>query len=213
MAIKRRYDANTMRTEYERTLELQKQRETTAEEATQQSSEEPRRVNATSKGTAPEINNKVTNTHIATEKDEPYVDPDYEDYKRISLFMDFDTWERLMAICWKKGEAINKTVVDHLRDWGMELGEDELIAYRAVAKEKNLKEWERRRNIMIYWWRTSGIREQLNIKSYRVHRNGTLTVIELNDSIREYSIVRGYISDGKNKFARVKTIEALMKRQ
>ena len=93
----------------------------------------------------------------------------------------------------------------------MKIPDEDVIAYRQFRKEQNLQEWEKLRNVMIHWWRTSGIREQLNIKSYRIHRNGTMTVIEMNGTIHDFSFFRGWITDGKNKYIRVKAVEAQLR--
>ena len=199
MAKKRGYNVDEIKTEYERSLNQQEQRDANAEEVARE--DEPS-----------EINEKAAiDTHVATEREEPYVDPDYEDYKRISLFMDFDTWERILAIFWKDESAVNKILVDRLREWSMKIPDEDVIAYRQFRKEQNLQEWEKLRNVMIHWWRTSGIREQLNIKSYRIHRNGTMTVIEMNGTIHDFSFFRGWITDGKNKYIRVKAVEAQLR--
>ena len=200
MAKKRGYNVDEIKTEYERSLNQQEQR-AAIENGTAKEDEQP------------EINEKAAiDTHVATEREEPYVDPDYEDYKRISLFMDFETWERIQAVCWKEKSAVNKLLVEHLREWSLKLPESDVDEYRHFKEEQNVKEWAKLRDVMIYWWRTSGIREQLNIKSYRIHRNGTMTVIEMNGTIHEFTFLRGWITDGKNKYMRVKAIEAQLRR-
>ena len=73
--------------------------------------------------------------------DEEYVNPDKEDFKRLSLFMDWDVWERIQALCWSEKKPVNKMVVDKLREWCVTLDDDKLEQYRAAMKEKHITKW------------------------------------------------------------------------
>ena len=126
MAKKRGYNVDEIKTEYERSLNQQEQRDAIENETAKEDEQ-------------PEINEKAAiDTHVATEREEPYVDPDYEDYKRISLFMDFETWERIQAVCWKEKSAVNKLLVEHLREWSLKLPESDVDEYRHFKEEQTI---------------------------------------------------------------------------
>ena len=71
-------------------------------------------------------------------------------------------------------------------------------------KQKHLDEWSQQRDILQYWWQTSGLRDQMNKNS--------LTVVEITGTVRNYYIHRGWITDGQNKFAKEKLVLAQLKR-
>lgn len=180
MAKKRSYDIDHIRTQYEDKLERQDERE----QVTQ-----PAEAPASPFDYVPE----------------PYENPDKEDYKRISLFMDFATWERLQALCWDKGEAVNKLLVEKLRAWSSDVSEEILAAYREHKKAQHLAEWEQQRQILRSWWQTSGLYDKMQVASYQMNRD-SLTVTETNGNVRRYYIHRGWITDGHSKLAKVKSI-------
>lgn len=204
MAKKRTYDLNNIRTEYEDTLEQQEKRElaeTTVVENTFQDNQHTMETSSMSVPLSP----------IHKIFDEDYINPDKEDYKRMSLFMDWEVWERIQAMCWSENEAVNKVIVDKLREWSLDVSDETLEAYHTAMKQKHLDEWAEQRDVIQYWWNTSGLREQMQIQSYRMNRN-SLTVIENTGSVRNYYIHRGWITDGQNKLAREKSMLAQMKR-
>lgn len=204
MAKKRTYDLNNIRTEYEDTLEQQEKRElaeTTVVENTFQDNQHTMETSSMSVPLSP----------IPKIFDEDYINPDKEDYKRMSLFMDWEVWERIQAMCWSENEAVNKVIVDKLREWSLDVSDETLEAYHTAMKQKHLDEWAEQRDVIQYWWNTSGLREQMQIQSYRMNRN-SLTVIENTGSVRNYYIHRGWITDGQNKLAREKSMLAQMKR-
>ena len=204
MAKKRTYDLNNIRTEYEDTLEQQEKRElaeTTVVENTFQDNQHTMETSSMSVPLSP----------IPKIFDEDYLNPDKEDYKRMSLFMDWEVWERIQAMCWSENEAVNKVIVDKLREWSLDVSDETLEAYHTAMKQKHLDEWAEQRDVIQYWWNTSGLREQMQIQSYRMNRN-SLTVIENTGSVRNYYIHRGWITDGQNKLAREKSMLAQMKR-
>ena len=217
MAKKRSYDVNTIRSQYEETLEQQDKREG-HEEAVKQ---EPI-ASVIDEAPAPVIDpepapmpaptpSPLTETLIKPQYEEDYVNPDQEEYKRMSLFMDWETWERIQALCWNENEAVNKIVVDKLREWILELPEETLENYREASKQKHLDEWAQQRDLLQYWWQISGIRDQLNIKSFKMNKN-SLTVVENTGTVRNYYIHRGWVTDGQNKLAKEKLLQAQLKR-
>jgi len=146
-----------------------------------------------------------------TQYEDDYVNPDQEEYKRMSLFMDWETWERIQALCWVENEPVNRLVVDKLREWSLDIPNETLEKYRTAMKQKHLDEWSQQRDILQYWWQTSGLRDQMNIKSFQMNKN-SLTVVEITGTVRNYYIHRGWITDGQNKFAKEKLVLAQLKR-
>lgn len=182
MAKKRSYDINSIRSEYEDKLEKQEEREQTIVPAPQADVTSPF-------------------TYVP---EEPYVNPDKEDYKRLSLFMDFATWERLQALCWNQHEAVNKILVNKLREWSRDVDEETVARYREYRKQQHLAEWEEQRRVLREWWQTSGLYDQMQVASYKMNRDN-LTVTETNGNVRKYFIHRGWITDGHSKLAKVKS--------
>ena len=207
MAKKRNYDVNTIRSEYEETLEQQDKRETfdvsTTENTAVESADTSNVENTTSSMIA-EVISKA-------QYEDDYVNPDQEEYKRMSLFMDWETWERIQALCWNENEPVNRLVVDKLREWSLDIPDETLEKYRTAMKQKHLDEWTQQRDVLQYWWQTSGLRDQMNIKSFQMNKN-SLTVVEITGTVRNYYIHRGWITDGQNKFAKEKIILAQLKR-
>ncbi len=207
MAKKRNYDVNTIRSEYEETLEQQDMRDSTACSITQNYSAE-----YTSAKKVELVDSSTIDEAIdITQYEDEYVNPDQVEYKRMSLFMDWDTWERIQALCWNENEPVNRLVVDKLREWSLDVPDETLEKYRTAMKQKHLDEWAQQRDVLQYWWQTSGLRDQMNIKSFQMNKN-SLTVIETTGTVRNYYIHRGWITDGQNKFAKEKLILAQLKR-
>ena len=203
MAKKRSYDIHTVRSEYEETLENQEKRE--AEEY--KAAHLPKLEND---GT-PKLSSDLAAIKAQQMYEENYKNPDYEESKRISLFMEYETWERVQAVCWSEGESINKYVVDRLRESTINVSEDTLKQYREAMKEKHLDEWARQRDVLQYWWQTPGMNMRMKVTSYQMHRD-SLTVVDDKGVIHNYYIHRGNVTDGTTKFAREKTLLAQMKR-
>lgn len=210
MARKRSYDINTMETDYERKLAQQKEREAIIGSDNESAAEVP----ATAPSTTPSEDQKapfVADTFASTRFADEYVNPDMESYKRMSLFMDWDTWERIQALCWSEEMPVNRLVVDKLREWSLSVPKDMLEKYRAAMKQKYLDQWAQERDVLQYWWQTSGLRNQMNIKKFQMNKN-SLTVIEITGTEHNYYIQRGWVTDGKTKFAKEKIILAQLKR-
>lgn len=181
MAKKRNYDVDKIMSEYEDTL-------------THQETKQKNSATATTPAASP-----------FDYVPESYQNPDKEDYKRISLFMEFEIWERLQALCWQKNEAVNKVLVDKLSEWSKDVSEETLHQYREAMKQKHLHDWEQERNIIRHWWQTSGLYDKLKVQSYKMNRN-SLLVTEENGNVRKYYIHRGWITDGHSKLAKAKDI-------
>ena len=190
MAKIREYDIKAIQTEYEKTLQDQENKETAI-------IQEP---------SFPES----SFLHPFDMGDEEYVNPDKEDFKRLSLFMDWDVWERIQALCWSEKKPVNKMVVDKLREWCVTLDDDKLEQYRAAMKEKHITKWSEQRSVLAYWFQTSDIRNRMTVKSCKMNRC-SLSLTEENGIVHDYYIHRNYITDGKIKFANVKTLKAQMK--
>lgn len=207
MAKKRSYDVNTIVSGYEETLELQNRRESTEltslKEVTEAKAEpEPIKPAASPITTTPITENRYEND---------YVNPDQEEYKRMSLFMDWETWERIQALCWNANEPVNRLIVDKLREWSLDIPNEILEKYRMAMKQKHLEEWAKQRDILQYWWQTSDLREQMNIQSFHLKKN-FLTVVEITGTVHNYYIHRGWVTDGCNKFAKEKILWAQLRR-
>jgi hypothetical protein len=202
MAKKRSYDLNTLKSEYEETLEQQDKRDNKEDIP-------PENIEANSDDTASSSN--ISSAVPITRYEDDYVNPDQEEYKRISLFMEWDTWERIQALCWNENRPVNSIIVDKLREWSLDIPDETLNKYRSAMKQKHLDEWTKQRDVLQYWWQTSGLRDQMNIKSFQMNKN-SLTIIENTGTVRNYYIHRGWITDGQNKFAKEKIILAQLKR-
>lgn len=188
MAKKRGYDVNTLITGYEKNLESQERKEAVV---------------------ADDVEEQQTKKFLQFMNDE-YVDPDKSDYKRISLFMEWDVWERIQALCWDENEPVNKLIVDKLREWTLNVPQDILDRYRQAMKQKHLSEWEQQRDVLQYWWQTSEIRANMQVQTYNLNRS-SLTVTETNGIVHNYYIHRGWITDGNAKYERAKKILAQLK--
>lgn len=206
MAKKRSYDVNTIRSEYEETLEQQDKREAGEVSTAENPVESTDTINA-----EPAASSMIAEVISKTQYEDDYVNPDQEEYKRMSLFMDWETWERIQALCWVENEPVNRLVVDKLREWSLDIPNETLEKYRTAMKQKHLDEWSQQRDILQYWWQTSGLRDQMNIKSFQMNKN-SLTVVEITGTVRNYYIHRGWITDGQNKFAKEKLVLAQLKR-
>lgn len=206
MAKKRSYDVNTIRSEYEETLEQQDKREAGEVSTAENPVESTDTINA-----EPVASSMIAEVISKTQYEDDYVNPDQEEYKRMSLFMDWETWERIQALCWVENEPVNRLVVDKLREWSLDIPNETLEKYRTAMKQKHLDEWSQQRDILQYWWQTSGLRDQMNIKSFQMNKN-SLTVVEITGTVRNYYIHRGWITDGQNKFAKEKLVLAQLKR-
>lgn len=210
MARKRSYDINTMETDYERKLAQQKEREATIRSDNESATEVP----ATAPSATQAEDQKVpfaADTFASTRFADEYVNPDMESYKRMSLFMDWDTWERIQALCWSEDMPVNRLVVDKLREWSLAVPKDTLEKYRSAMKQKYLDQWAQERDVLQYWWKTSGLRNQMNIQKLQMNKN-SLTVVEITGPEHNYYIQRGWVTDGKTKFAKEKIILAQLKR-
>lgn len=207
MAKKRNYDVNTIRSEYEETLEQQDKRETVDVSTTENTAVESADTSNVENTTSSMIAEVISKAQY----EDDYVNPDQEEYKRMSLFMDWETWERIQALCWNENEPVNRLVVDKLREWSLDIPDETLEKYRTAMKQKHLDEWSQQRDVLQYWWQTSGLRDQMNIKSFQMNKN-SLTVVEITGTVRNYYIHRGWITDGQNKFAKEKIILAQLKR-
>ena len=207
MAKKRNYDVNTIRSEYEETLEQQDKRETVDVSTTENTAVESADTSNVENTTSSMIAEVISKAQY----EDDYVNPDQEEYKRMSLFMDWETWERIQALCWNENEPVNRLVVDKLREWSLDVPDETLKKYRTAMKQKHLDEWTQQRDVLQYWWQTSGLRDQMNIKSFQMNKN-SLNVIEITGTVHNYYIHRGWITDGQNKFAKEKLILAQLKR-
>ena len=207
MAKKRNYDVNTIRSEYEETLEQQDKREATDSNVAEEHVEPTVEPAPAEPITSPLITETLANAQY----EDNYVNPDQEEYKRMSLFMDWETWERIQALCWNENEPVNRLIVDKLREWSLDIPDETLDKYRAAMKQKHLDEWAQQRDILQYWWQTSGLRDQMNIKSFQMNKN-SLTIIENTGTVRNFYIHRGWITDGQNKLAKEKLIQVQLKR-
>lgn len=211
MARKRSYDVNSITSEYIETLGSQDKREASETENTEKNIELDTETGTIESVAESATEQTGTMAVLSNLYEEEYVNPDQEEYKRMSLFMDWETWERIQALCWNENESINKTVVDKLREWSLDVPDEILEKYRKATKQKHLDEWSRQRDVLQFWWQTSGIRDQMNIKSFNMNRN-TLTVIETTGTVTNYYIHRGWITDGQNRFAKEKVVLAQLKR-
>lgn len=207
MAKKRSYDVNTIVSGYEETLELQNRRESTELTSLKETAETKAEPVPVEPAASPSITETITENQYENE----YVNPDHEEYKRMSLFMDWETWERIQALCWNENEPVNRLIVDKLREWSLDISNEVLEKYRLAMKQKHLEEWAKQRDILQYWWQTSGLREQMNIKSFQLKKN-FLTVVEITGTIHNYYIHRGWVTDGQNKFAKEKILWAQLRR-
>ena len=205
-AKKRNYDINKVRSEYEEKLSQQHNDEV-VDNSPSEAIPEP---SSESSPLEPE-NSYLTNSFTNTIYEDEYVNPDQEDYKRMSLFMEWETWERLQALCWSENEPVNRLIVDKLRQWSLSIPEETLDKYRTAMKQKHVDEWAKQRELLQYWWQTSGLRDQMSIKSFHMNKN-SLTIIENSGTVRNYFIHRGWITDGQNKFAKEKLMFAQLKR-
>ena len=194
---KRSYDLNDIKSDYEKKLDRQS-RTAMSDEDTETSSEST-------------IDSPIDETVINQSSEEDYINPDQEEYKRMSLFMEWDTWERIQALCWNENAPVNKVIVDKLREWSLDVPDETLNKYRLDMKQKHLDKWAQQRDILKHWWQTSGLRDQMNIKSFKVNIS-SLTAVETTGTVHNYYIHRGWVTDGQNKFAKEKILLAQLKR-
>ena len=194
---KRSYDLNDIKSDYEKKLDRQS-RTAMSDEDTETSSEST-------------IDSPIDETVINQSSEGDYINPDQEEYKRMSLFMEWDTWERIQALCWNENAPVNKVIVDKLREWSLDVPDETLNKYRLDMKQKHLDKWAQQRDILKHWWQTSGLRDQMNIKSFKVNIS-SLTAVETTGTVHNYYIHRGWVTDGQNKFAKEKILLAQLKR-